>query len=263
MTEAPGRELIDTTRWPLGDPTCASVLGEVFAREGVVVLPGFVHASVIDQMVKECRDLEEVAHWSRSRSSPYLTAVRADAPAADPRGHEITSSVGVVAYDLVPPGNLVHRLYEDDEMMAFVAAVLGEPVLHRYADPFGALNISVMREGDHLGWHFDMTDFVVSLAIQASESGGEFVNAPRIRHANDECPDDVAAVLEGRSPDKVRVEPMTPGTLMIFNGRWSMHKVAPVVGPCPRIVALLAYDREPGTDSTDELKLSRYGRLPA
>jgi len=27
-------------------------------------------------------------------------------------------------------------------------------------------------------------------------------------------------------------------------------------------MALLAYDTKAGTDSTDELKLSRYGRLP-
>ncbi|MFM7899584.1 MAG: hypothetical protein ACKO97_11560, partial [Actinomycetota bacterium] len=61
----------------------------------------------------------------------------------------------------------------------------------------------------------------------------------------------------------VRVEPMTPGTLMLFNGRRSMHRVSPVGGDVPRYVALLAYDTKPGTDSTDELKLSRYGRLPA
>jgi hypothetical protein len=30
----------------------------------------------------------------------------------------------------------------------------------------------------------------------------------------------------------------------------------------PRYVALLAYDTEPGTDSSDLLKLVRYGRLP-
>jgi len=56
---------------------------------------------------------------------------------------------------------------------------------------------------------------------------------------------------------------MTPGTLMLFNGRRSMHRVSPVGGDVPRYVALLAYDTKPGTDSTDELKLSRYGRLPA
>jgi hypothetical protein len=55
---------------------------------------------------------------------------------------------------------------------------------------------------------------------------------------------------------------MAPGTLMIFNGRWSYHRVTTVHGDVPRHVALLAYDTKPGTDSNDELKLARYGRLP-
>jgi hypothetical protein len=55
---------------------------------------------------------------------------------------------------------------------------------------------------------------------------------------------------------------MRPGTLMLFEGRHSMHRVTPVIGDVPRQVALLAYDTRPGTDSTDLLKLVRYGRLP-
>jgi hypothetical protein len=55
---------------------------------------------------------------------------------------------------------------------------------------------------------------------------------------------------------------MTPGTLMLFNGRWSMHRVTEIRGSRPRYVALLAYDTKPGTDSSETLKLSRYGRLP-
>jgi hypothetical protein len=119
-----------------------------------------------------------------------------------------------------------------------------------------------MRDGDELGWHFDQTDFVVSIAIQSSLAGGEFENAARIRTAADEHHDDVAAVLAGAAPERIRVEPMTPGTLMLFNGRWSLHRVSPVRGEVPRYVALLAYDTKAGTDSTDLLKLVRYGRLP-
>jgi len=255
-------ELVDLVRWPLADDALRTRLRDEFLREGVVVLPGFVPASTVARMAEQSAGLSDRVFRSRSRSSPYLTEPDADLPIGHPRGHEITSTVGVVAYDLVPDDHLVRRLYEDDQLLAFVAAVLGEPELHRYADPFGALNISIMDEGDHLGWHFDMADFVVSLAIRAPDAGGEFVNAPRIRTVDDERYDDVAAVLADRAPRRVRIEPMTPGTLMVFNGRWSMHKVAPVVGTSPRVVALLAYDRKPGTDSTDELKLSRYGRVP-
>ncbi len=55
---------------------------------------------------------------------------------------------------------------------------------------------------------------------------------------------------------------MTPGTLMVFEGRHSMHRVTPIKGDRPRYVALLAYDTKPDTDSSNRLKMVRYGRLP-
>ena len=53
--------------------------------------------------------------------------------------------------------------------MELVSRILGRAPLYRYADPLGAMNLAVMHEGDALGWHFDQTDFVVSLAIQPSD----------------------------------------------------------------------------------------------
>jgi hypothetical protein len=70
-------------------------------------------------------------------------------------------------------------------------------------------------------------------------------------------------VLNDQSPDLVRTEPMTPGTLMLFNGRWSMHRVTAIEGERARYVALLAYDTKSNTDSSETLKMSRYGRLPS
>ena len=65
--------------------------------------------------------------------------------------------------------------------------------IYPYADPLGALNLAVMTDGDQLQWHFDQTDFVVSLAIQDADVGGDFEVAPQIRTADDEHYDDVAA----------------------------------------------------------------------
>jgi hypothetical protein len=53
---------------------------------------------------------------------------------------------------------------------------------------------------------------------------------------------------------------MRPGTLLIFEGRNSIHRVSPIAGDVLRYVALLAYDTKPGTTSTELLRLSRYGR---
>jgi hypothetical protein len=36
-----------------------------------------------------------------------------------------------------------------------------------------------------------------------------------------------------------------------------------IEGPTARLVALLAYDAKPGTDSTEVLKRARYGRTQA
>ena len=232
--------LVDTDRWPMNDDALIARLAAEFAREHVVVLPGFLREGALPGLVAECDRLSEVA---------YHTTYNAD--------------LEVVAYDQFPPDSAIRALYEWDPLMGFAARVLGQQRLHRYADPFGALNLAVMRDGHELGWHFDQTDFVVSIAIQPSLGGGHFENVPQVRSADDENTATVDAVRRGERDDLVRIEPMTPGTLMLFNGRWSLHRVSRVTGPVPRHVALLAYDTKPGTDSNDELKLGRYGRLPA
>ena len=54
---------------------------------------------------------------------------------------------------------------------------------------------------------------------------------------------------------------MTPGTLMLFEGRYSLHRVTPIVrADAARYVALFGYDTKPGTMSSELLKLVRYGR---
>jgi hypothetical protein len=142
-----------------------------------------------------------------------------------------------------------------------VSEILDRRPLHRYADPLGALNLAVMGADDELGWHFDQTDFVVSVALQSADVGGDFESATRVRSVDDERYDRVAAVLAG-GRDGVTSIPMRPGTLMLFEGRHSMHRVTTIAGPTPRYVALLAYDTRPDTDSSELLKLVRYGRLP-
>ncbi len=230
--------------------------------DGVCILPGFLRAEVIDALVDECEALAPLGHFSKVSGTPYIEAPDRSYPEGHPRRTAEPTSLTAVAYDLFPRESALRGLYEWDPLMAFLAALLDRSPLYRYADPFGALNLAVMRDGDELHWHFDQTDFVVSIAIQSSIEGGDFDNAKLIRSSDDEHYDDVAAVLAGRAPERVRTEPMTPGTLMVFEGRNSMHRVTPIKGDRPRYVALLAYDTKPDTDSSDRLKMVRYGRLP-
>ena len=232
--------LVDTDRWPLDDDALVSRLNATFVDENIVVMPGFIKSSALPSLIAECDALATIAYHT-----------------------DVNANLDVVAYDQFPTDSVIRAIYEWDPLMHFVARVLGEKELFRYADPFGALNLAVMRDGHELGWHFDQTDFVVSIALQPSAEGGHFENVPRIRSADNDNADTVAAIRRGDRNDLVRIEPMTPGTLMVFNGRYSYHRVSQVRGDVPRHVALLAYDTKPGTDSNDELKLGRYGRLPA
>ncbi len=60
--------------------------------------------------------------------------------------------------------------------------------------------------------------------------------------------------------DQTDTMPMTPGTLLLFQGRHSIRRVTPVRGETPRLVALLAYDTRPGTCASELLQRARYGR---
>ena len=199
------------------------------------------------------------AHHSAGEGTAYLEFPDFSLPDDHPRltwGHY---AVGAVPYDLMPETSLLRRLYEWEPLRHLVEAVLDRGPIYRYADPFGALNLAVMGEGDELQWHFDQTDFVVSLAIQTADRGGDFEVVPRIRSAEDERYDAVAAALAG-SRDGVVTLPMVPGTLLVFEGRYSLHRVSPVGSGLARHVGLLAYDTRPGTLGSELLREDRYGR---
>lgn len=254
--------MINTDHYNLNDQGLIASCLEQVTTQGVCVLPDFLTLEAVEVLRQQSDALAPSAFRSASRATPYLGPADESFPEGHPRNTITQSSVEVVAYDQFDHDDGLRALYEWDPLLDFIRQCLGLNELFRYADPFGALNLAVMRDGDSLGWHFDMTDFVVSIAIQSSSIGGHFENAKQIRNAEQPNYETIQKVMNGQSAESVRTEPMTPGTLMLFNGRWSMHRVTKIEGDVPRYVALLAYDTKPGTDSTDTLKMSRYGRLP-
>jgi hypothetical protein len=233
---------------------------EQMRTAGACEIPGFVLPDALPSFIADAQRLAPLAYRSGGLGTVYLGFPDEAFPVDHPRQWLGNYGVGAVAYDLFPADSPIRQLFEWDELRAFVAAILGLETIYPYADPLGALNLAVMGEGDELQWHFDQTDFVVSLALQDAEIGGDFEVAPFIRSADDERYDDVASVLDGdRGP--LTVLPMTPGTLLVFAGRHSMHRVSPIHGAIPRLVGLFGYDTQPGTMSSELLKAVRYGRV--
>lgn len=258
-------DLVDLARYPILDLDGAAMREVLaWARQqlrdgGACEVPAFLSPSGLEAIRADARALAPTAHRSEGWGTAYLEVPDFALPEDHPRRWIGRAAVGVVAYDMFPPASPLRRLYEWDPFMRFIEAVLQRGPLHRYADPLGALNLAVMGDGDELQWHFDQTDFVVSLAIQDADAGGDFEVAPHVRTAADERYDAVGRVLGGDPSDVVRL-PMTPSTLLIFEGRHSVHRVSPIAGATDRLVGLLAYDTQPGTCSTELLRLARYGR---
>jgi hypothetical protein len=71
--------------------------------------------------------------------------------------------------------------------------------------------------------------------------------------------DDVADILDGKKP--VEVMEAEAGTLVFFRGRNSIHRVAPNAGERTRMLAVLAYNAEPGVSLSEAARMTFYGRL--
>ena len=266
VTSPEPAHLVDLARYPILDldaPRIGAVLAWArgqLRETGACEVSDFLSPSGLAAITADAEQLAAGAYWSDGVGTAYLEVPDFSLPEDHPRRILGRAAVGVVAYDMFPPGSPLRRLYEWDPFMRFIEAVLGRGALYRYADPLGALNLAVMGNCDELQWHFDQTDFVVSLALRDADTGGDFEVAPRIRSAADENYPGVQRVLSGDRAAVVRL-PMTPGTLLIFEGRYSLHRVSRIGGATTRLVGLLAYDTEPGTRSTELLQLGRYGRV--
>ncbi len=259
----PPRDLVDLARYPLTDPRARADLVERCRREleaeSCVMLPGFIPADAVRRMADEAMAALPEAHRRDHHLTPY-GAPRTDLPANDPRAMTSPSSMHVLAGDAMAETAAVQRLYRWDGLTRFVAEVLKLDELHRVLDPIFNCNVSIIGDGDSHHWHFDSNDFVVSLLLQKAEAGGDFEFAPYIRSEDDENYPGVADVLSGgRSRVKaVRVE---PGTLVLFCGKRSVHRVSPVQGQRKRLIALFSYDRRPDKMFSDESALRVFNRV--
>ena len=142
-----------------------------------------------------------------------------------------------------------------------MSAIVGVPELYEYADLLSSINVHYATEGQELNWHFDNSEFAITLLLQSPEGGGSFDYVKDLRSAEtgEMNYDNVEAYVDGlREPNSLAVK---PGTLMLFRGRNSMHRVTPTIGNRTRILVVLAYNSEPGISLSKQARMTFYGRL--
>jgi hypothetical protein len=126
-------------------------------------------------------------------------------------------------------------------------------------DRLARLNVMEYRAGMGLNWHFDRSHFTTTLLLQAAQSGGDFEYRSGLRSADDPNYSGVARALAGDDPRICRA-PLAAGTLNVFAGRNTLHRVSPVVGARSRLIAVLSYYEKPGVKMSAEDLRGFYGR---
>jgi hypothetical protein len=261
-------QIINFKKYPIQDlnaPAAKELLAkcqESIATHGACEMPEFISEEALRLLQRESAVLAEGAFFKPVEGNAYLAPGDKNLPSDHPLNMTETTRVGVIAYDQYPKIALLRRIYEYDPLMRFIGAIMRLPAIYRYGDPMGGLNLSVMVKDDYLRWHFDQTDFVTSLSIRNSETGGEFEYVPLIRTEDAENYGDVKKLLSG---DNSRVIKITnkPGTLVLFKGRYSIHRVTKIAGPTSRLMGLFGFDSKPDVRSTPHLLEMRYGRKTA
>lgn len=263
--------IIDLERYPILDLNNELTKKLIFQCQkdlesyGAVSLDGFVRTDKIDKMADEVSSL--CAFNRLEIVSPYQLFKREkeheNLPSDHPLNRRFVQDVNAVAADCIPQDSLLQQVYDSKIVADFLARVLQIDNLFKYADEFQGINVMYMYDGGSRAWHFDGSDFVVTLMLRPPKFGGEFEFVPFIRGERkgnnqfDERFDDIQKVYEGIYPTQIR-QPKA-GSLNLFSGLRSLHRVRTVYGPETRIMAVLSYDSKPDQKGQPRKNAQLYG----
>lgn len=257
---------IDLIRYPIDrldtgiGATLIATAREALAENGACELPGFLTTSAVDEAVVLAEAKRHQAfRMEQEHDIEFSDHDPATLAPTDIHSSRVRTAKGGIAYDEVAMNSPARIVFESDEVKAFLGQALGVDRLHRMDDPLGALNVMVYEPGDELGWHFDSAEFVVTMMLQAPEYGGVFEFVPMLRSEHDGNDEGVRALLSG-SRAGICTLACDPGTLVLFRGHLSPHRVTPIEGTRARINAVLGYSRRPDHRLSPSGQNRFYGR---
>ncbi len=258
-------EILDLDRYPLdreGSPEWTRLVETSVAAleaDGMFNLEGFLRPGVAEKAVGEIQPVMAARSHVHKRMhniyfKPEIPGLAADHPAL----RKVETISHTVCADQIP-GSTVLAIYEYEPLLRFLAAAMGKTRLHVMQDPLARTNVMAYRAGEALNWHFDRSEFTTTLLLQAPERGGDFEYRTELRSDDNPNYDGVAKLLEGRDPE-AKILRLKPGTLNVFRGKNTAHRVTTVQGERERMIAVFSYYEKPGVMFSPEERVGFYGR---
>ena len=246
--------IVDLDRYPIFDLNAPAAEALVragrqrLAAAGVFTLPGFIRPAALAVMQDEVERLCPEAYRRIDHRNGFPSGM----------GEATRISLGCMGYDQMPAESAMRRLFLWDGLTRFVSEVLERRPYHRSADPIASCMVTELVPGDELGWHFDANDGIVTLMLRSAGAGGAFEYLPNVRY-RDDLPGLIEDTLAGECHERLELD-VQPGTLTLFNGLQSLHRVAPVVVAPSRLMLIFSYDSAPGQVFGDEVRMRFFGR---
>ena len=258
-------DILDLGRYPLdkvGTPAWGALVNRCkadLAANGMFNLEGLLRPEALSKCVAEIKPVMDTLSFVHTREhNIYFMKTIPGLPENHPALTKTKTINHTVCADQIPQ-SLVMYVYEWAPMIMFLGATMEKQALYPMRDALARVNVMAYREGEQLNWHFDRSEFTTTLLLQAPEQGGEFVYRSDLRGPDDPNYEGVAKLLRGEDKD-VKVLKLSAGTLNVFKGKNTAHKVSTVQGKRERLIAVFSYYEKPGVTFTREEQVGFYGR---
>ncbi|KAL7540083.1 hypothetical protein ACHAXR_009859 [Thalassiosira sp. AJA248-18] len=274
-TPTAGTSFINYSKYPINkfenddDGSFNSLLQSCISqmnRDGFVSLPNFLLPDSVASLTACVLQLEKdgVGFYSTDSHNVFLDEEDDESDVSSfsdihPRRIQLNSSKLIInAHDLLlspKAPNLDDLFMSQPSILNFISSVM-QTKLYPSTDPHGKFYANIFSEGDGLNYHFDRSEYSISLILQPSEKGGEFQFVPNSRknvEGWDKMPLHLDDIVESFTPHSLEVKRPTlaAGDLYLFRGQNSLHRVSEI-SKGRRINIILTFNTKP------ESRLNQY-----
>jgi hypothetical protein len=244
----------------------------------VPTFPQILTEDALQSCIRDAQAQEDTAFTTDDVHTAHLRPVNPHASPRSVQNFEMRTQVASIAFDELGNPSTLAEFYRQPALRELVARVVGKKEIYLSEDPLGCCSINVFRPGYHHSFHFDESEFSTTLMLQeaSDRSTGLFQYTNPLR----ESPSDLALPLVAATiqaydttvtqtnafEEQSEVIPplhtldFQPGTLSIFAGSKSLHRVTRVHGSCSRLVAVLTFASVPGFKNSPAVQKLFWGR---
>ena len=232
---------------------------KILKEKGIIVFTDFIYKQILDKIVEEANNLKPMSFKSRSEYNVYVKPEDLSYSLKSARNRIMKTTKKCIANDLIPDQSFLMQIYNSDRIQKFFCELLGVSNLYPYSDDLSSVNINYYEPGDALGWHFDNSDFTITLLIKNCSEGGVYQYFTDMRYKKDgsENYQLVEDILDNKiSPS---IQTANEGDLMIFKGNKSLHRVTEVIHG-ERILITFNYNNVKGIPLSEQSRKTFFGR---